>query len=72
MKKVGHIAQSDMLEINTKFYPEVTEEPTWEYLRFEILTAVNLSVVVFWVVTPRGPVSGYQLLEKNVSYPSSI
>jgi hypothetical protein len=33
---------------------------TEQWLRFEVLTAVNMSMLVFWVVTPRGLIFRYQ------------
>jgi hypothetical protein len=28
-------------------------------VRFDVLTAVNMKTMMFWVVTPYGPVGGY-------------
>jgi hypothetical protein len=34
-------------------------------MRFEVCTAIKMSIVVFWVVTACGLVGGYQRFEKK-------
>lgn len=42
-------------------------------LTFEVFTAVKMSILTFWVVTPRGPVGIRSLptFRKNIRPPSS-
>jgi hypothetical protein len=34
-----------------------------EYVRFKVLTAVDIKVMVFWDVTPYSSVEGYNMFE---------
>jgi hypothetical protein len=36
------------------------------YLRFEVLTVVKMSIVVFWVLMPCGLVGGHQRVEDEL------
>jgi hypothetical protein len=42
------------------------------HVRFEVLTAVKMSILIFWVVTPRGRIRRYQRFEETFCLPSSI